>query len=57
MFEAVEAGQGACGRKPIKEWHPKIINEDATCFIGKNHSVSKYLDYLPELVRKGLWQI
>jgi len=57
IFEAVEAGQSACGRKPIKERHPKIINEDATSFIGKNHSVSKYLDYLPELVRKDLWQI
>lgn len=56
-FKSVEAGQNACGRKPIKERHPKIINEDATSFIGKSHSLSKYLDYLPELVRKGLWQI
>jgi Protein of unknown function (DUF726) len=56
-FKLVEFGHNACGRKPIKEHHPKIINEDATSFIGKNHSVSKYLDYLPELVRKGLWQI
>lgn len=57
VFKLGEAGQNACGRKPIKEWHPKIINEDATSFIGKSHSLSKYLDYLPELVRKGLWQI
>ncbi|WP_026735825.1 DUF726 domain-containing protein [Fischerella sp. PCC 9605] len=55
-FKSAEAGQNACERKPIKEHHSKIINEDATSFVGKSHSVSKYLNYLPELVRKGFWQ-
>ncbi|WP_193193600.1 DUF726 domain-containing protein [Nostoc sp. MG11] len=56
-FKVAEVGNNACGRKPIKEYHSKIINEDATSFIGKSHSLSNYLDYLPKLVRKGLWQI
>ncbi|PAX59669.1 DUF726 domain-containing protein [Brunnivagina elsteri] len=53
-FKIAELGN-ACGRKPIKEYHPKIINEDATYFLGKDHNLSKPLEYLPELVRKGLW--
>ncbi|MGF1934646.1 MAG: DUF726 domain-containing protein [Nostoc sp. ChiQUE02] len=57
IFKTAEAGQNACGRKPIKEYHPRIANEDATYLIGKSHSASKSFDYLPELVRKGLWQI
>ncbi|MHC5745135.1 MAG: DUF726 domain-containing protein [Nostoc sp.] len=54
-FKLAEAGNNACGRKPIKEYHPKIINEDGTYLIGKTHKVSTALNYLPELVRKGLW--
>ncbi|MDZ7996179.1 MAG: DUF726 domain-containing protein [Nostoc sp. EfeVER01] len=57
IFKIAEGGQNACGRKPIKEYHPRIANEDATYLIGKSHSPSKCFDYLPELVRKGLWQI
>ncbi|MFN6539045.1 MAG: DUF726 domain-containing protein [Nostoc sp. EkiNYC01] len=57
IFKIAEAGQNACGRKPIKEYHPRITNEDVTYLIGKSHSASKSLNYLPELVRKGLWQI
>ncbi|BAY75824.1 hypothetical protein NIES25_22730 [Nostoc linckia NIES-25] len=56
-FKLAEAGNNACRRKPIKEYHSKIINEDATSSIGKSHSLSSYLDYLPKLVRKGLWEI
>ncbi len=56
-FKSAEGGNNACGRKPIKEYHPRIINEDGTYLIGKSHSLSKALNYLPELVRKGLWQI
>jgi hypothetical protein len=55
-FKPLEFGN-ACGRKPIKEYHSRIINEDATFFIGKSHNLSKPLDYLPELVKKGLWRI
>jgi hypothetical protein len=55
-FKLAEAGNHACGQKPIKEFHSKIRNEDATDFIGKSHSLSSYLNYLPELVRKGLWR-
>ncbi|MBD2411578.1 DUF726 domain-containing protein [Nostoc calcicola FACHB-3891] len=57
IFKIAEAGQNACGRKPIKEYHPRITNEDVTYLIGKSHSASKSLNYLPELIRKGLWQI
>ncbi|MUG99457.1 DUF726 domain-containing protein [Scytonema sp. UIC 10036] len=56
-FKLAEAGNHACGQKPIKEYHSKIRNEDATDFIGKSHSLSSYLNYLPELVRKGLWRV
>lgn len=56
IFKSLELGN-ACGRKPIKEYHSRIINEDATCFVGKSHNLSKALDYLPELVKKGLWCI
>ncbi|MFL9458136.1 DUF726 domain-containing protein [Tolypothrix campylonemoides VB511288_2] len=54
-FKLAEAGN-ACGSKPIKEYHPQIKNEDATFFLGKSHSLSKALSYLPELVKKGLWR-
>lgn len=54
-FKSVEFGN-ACGYKPIKEYHPKIKNEDATSFIGK-HNLANSLSYLPELVKKGLWRI
>lgn len=37
FFKLAEAGN-ACGRKPIKEFHPKIKNEDATFFLGKTHN-------------------
>jgi hypothetical protein len=56
-FKMAEAGNNACGRKPIKEYHPKIFNEDATYIIGSSHNLSKSFNYLPELVRRGLWQI
>lgn len=56
-FKIAEAGNNACGRKPIKEYHSRIINEDATSCIGKSHSLAGYLNYLPELVKKGLWRI
>lgn len=56
-FKLAETGNNACGRKPIKEYHSKIRNEDATSFIGKSHSLAGYLNYLPELVEKGLWCI
>lgn len=54
-FKPAEFGH-ACGHKPIKEYHPKIKNEDATSFIGK-HNLANSLSYLPELVKKGLWRI
>ncbi|MFN6566875.1 DUF726 domain-containing protein [Dendronalium sp. ChiSLP03b] len=56
-FKLAELGNNACGRKPIKEYHSRIINEDATFYLGKTHSLTKYLNYLPELVNKGLWEI
>ena len=56
-FKLAEAGNNACGRKPIKEYHSRIRNEDATYCIGKSHSLTEYLNYLPELVNKGLWRI
>jgi hypothetical protein len=56
-FKLAEAGNNACGRKPIKEYHLKIRNENGTSFIGKTHSLSGYLNYLPELINKGLWRI
>jgi esterase/lipase superfamily enzyme len=53
-FRLAEAGN-ACGRKPIKEYHPRIKNEDATYFLGKTHNLSRPLSYLKELVNKGIW--
>ncbi|MEH1844578.1 MAG: hypothetical protein V7L25_06125 [Nostoc sp.] len=53
-FKLAEAGNNACGRKPIKEYHPKIRNEDATYYVGKSHSLTQYFKYLPELVKNGL---
>ncbi|MCG6137726.1 MAG: TMCO4 family protein [Nostoc sp. LLA-1] len=57
IFKMAELGNNACGRKPIKEYHSKIINEDATYVMGTSHSASQSLNYLTELVKKGLWQI
>lgn len=56
-FKIAEAGNNACGRKPIKEYHPRIINADATSYVGKSHSLTQYLKYLPELVKNRLWTI
>ncbi|PHJ59967.1 hypothetical protein VF14_29485 [Nostoc linckia z18] len=56
-FKLAELGNNPCGRKPIKEYHSRIINEDATSCVGKTHSLTKYINYLPNLVNKGLWQI
>ncbi|TAE60790.1 MAG: DUF726 domain-containing protein [Nostocales cyanobacterium] len=57
LFKLAEFGNNACGRKPIKEYHPKIINVDATSYIGKSHSLTQAFKYLPELVKNGLWTI
>jgi hypothetical protein len=46
-----------CGRKPIEYQHHKIVNEDATEFVGNSHSLSKYLNFLPKITSKGVWQL
>lgn len=38
-----QGGTSPCGRKPIKEKHFKIVNRDATDFVGKHHSLGRYL--------------
>lgn len=45
-----------CGLKPIKDYHPKIINVDATALIGtSDHSELHYLRVLRDTVGRRLW--
>lgn len=45
-----------CGLKPIKDYHPKIINLDATSLIKTSeHSELHYLHVLRETVGRQLW--
>jgi hypothetical protein len=41
-----QGGTSPCGRKPIQERHPKIVNLDATYSIGRHHGLSSYLERL-----------
>lgn len=45
-----QRGTSACGRKPIKALHPKILNIDVTHLVGKHHSLGRYLEHLPSYI-------
>jgi len=51
LFELETFARSACGTKPIKEYHPKIININATNLLNTHkHLGTKYALILPEIL-------
>lgn len=51
LFKTVALNRSACGTNPIKEYHPKIININATNLINtQKHLGTKYAPILPEIL-------
>jgi hypothetical protein len=44
-----------CGLKPIKGFHPKVTNIDATSLVGTSHCELNYLRTLKQTVGQRLW--
>jgi hypothetical protein len=44
-----------CGLKPIKDFHPKATNINATSLVGKSHCELNYLRTLKQTVGQRLW--
>lgn len=44
-----------CGLKPIKRFHPKITNINATAFAGWSHSELDYLRAIRQIVGQQVW--
>lgn len=56
LFRASSLGLYPCGLKPIEDFHPRIVNIDATSLIGTSkHSSKHYLSVLRETVSCHLW--
>jgi hypothetical protein len=49
-FHHYQGGTSPCGRKPIREQHPSIVNINATYSVGKHHSLTRYLEHLPSFI-------
>lgn len=56
--QILEWERSACGVKPIKEEHPKLINIDATTLMRTaEYSALNYLPVLQNIVKQGNWVI
>lgn len=53
VYRVTSLGLNPCGLRPIEKWHSKISNLDVTSWVGKSHSLEKYLNTLPKLAQQG----